>query len=200
MNNNKDINNDHDNDNNNRKGFNKQLQKNSRLIFENVTKQSHVSKIQLEVQRFPFPITIIIYDHYYNFYYYYYYYYLKFILLTQRYQNPSSLLLHSLNLFTFLNFFVLVLLCASHYFQFFIPTDLLYFLRFRQLCQISNCAVFILYNHVNLTIGYIWKHNKAFVFAVLLLQFIKHTDQMKKCGGWRVVSFDNNYVHLNVWS
>ena len=49
MNNNKDINNDHDNDNNNRKGFNKQLQKNTRLIFENVTKQSHVSKIQLEV-------------------------------------------------------------------------------------------------------------------------------------------------------
>ena len=96
MNNNKDINNDHDNDNNNRKGFNKQLQKNTRLIFENVTQQSHVSKIQLEVQRFPFPITIIIYDHYYNFYYYYYYYYLKFILLTQRYQNPSSLLLHSL--------------------------------------------------------------------------------------------------------
>ena len=40
MNNNKDINNDHDNDNNNRKGFNKQLQKNTRLIFENVTKQS----------------------------------------------------------------------------------------------------------------------------------------------------------------
>ena len=106
MNNNKNINNDHDNDNNNRKGFNKQLQKNSRLIFENVTQQSHVSKIQLEVQRFPFPITIIIYDHYYNFYYYYYYYYyLKFILLTQRYQNPSSLLLHSLNLFTFLTFF-----------------------------------------------------------------------------------------------
>ena len=40
MNNNKDINNDHDNDNNNRKGFNKQLQKNTRLIFENVAKQS----------------------------------------------------------------------------------------------------------------------------------------------------------------
>ena len=38
---NRDINNDHDNDNNNRKGFNKQLQKKkSRLIFENVTKQS----------------------------------------------------------------------------------------------------------------------------------------------------------------
>ena len=38
MNNNRDINNDHDNDNN-RKGFHKQLQqKKSRLIFENVTK------------------------------------------------------------------------------------------------------------------------------------------------------------------
>ena len=23
---------------------------------------------------------------------------------------------------------------------------------------------------------------------------------MKECGGWRVVSFDNNYVQLNVWS
>ena len=39
MNNNRDINNDHDNDNSNRKGFYKQLQqKKSRLIFENVTK------------------------------------------------------------------------------------------------------------------------------------------------------------------
>ena len=106
MNNNKDINNDHDNESNNRKGFKSSCKKNTRLVFENVTKQSRVSKIQLEVQRFPFPITIIIYDHYYNFYYYYYYYYyLKFILLTQSYQNPSSLLLHSLNLFTFLTFF-----------------------------------------------------------------------------------------------
>ena len=39
MNNNRDINNDHDNDNSNRKGFHKQLQqKKPRLIFENVTK------------------------------------------------------------------------------------------------------------------------------------------------------------------
>ena len=34
---NRDINNDHVNDNNDRKGFNKQLQKNATLIFENVT-------------------------------------------------------------------------------------------------------------------------------------------------------------------
>ena len=49
MNNNKDINNDHDNDSNNRKGFKSSCKKNTRLVFENVTKQSHVSKIQLEV-------------------------------------------------------------------------------------------------------------------------------------------------------
>ena len=40
MNNKKNINNDHDDDNNNRKGFSKQLQKNTRLIFENVNKHS----------------------------------------------------------------------------------------------------------------------------------------------------------------
>ena len=49
MNNNKDINNDHDNDSTNRKGFKSSCKKNTRLVFENVTKQSHVSKIQLEV-------------------------------------------------------------------------------------------------------------------------------------------------------
>ena len=67
------------------------------------------------------------------------------------------------------------------------------FLSFKQLCQISNCVVFILYEHVNLTVGYIWKHNGAFVFAVLLLQLIKHTDQMKEWGVGRVVSFDNMF-------
>ena len=39
MNNNKDINNDHDNDSNNRKGFKSSCKKNTRLIFENVTKR-----------------------------------------------------------------------------------------------------------------------------------------------------------------
>ena len=68
------------------------------------------------------------------------------------------------------------------FFQFFIPTDLLHFLSFRQLCQISNCAVFILYKHVNLTVAYIWKHDGAFVFAVLLLQLIKRKDPNEGVG------------------
>ena len=56
---NRDINNDHVNDNNDRKGFNKQLQKNATLIFENVTKQSR-SKIQLEKLTF----SLSCYNHY----------------------------------------------------------------------------------------------------------------------------------------
>ena len=55
MNNNRDINNDHDNDNNNRKGFHKQLQqKKSRLIFENVTKQSRFKNPAKSINDFPF--------------------------------------------------------------------------------------------------------------------------------------------------
>ena len=51
---NRDINNDHVNDNNDRKGFNKQLQKNATLIFENVTKQSRFKNPAREVNVFPF--------------------------------------------------------------------------------------------------------------------------------------------------
>ena len=55
MNNNRDINNDHDNGNNNRKGFHKQLQqKKSRLIFENVTKQSRFKNPARSINDFPF--------------------------------------------------------------------------------------------------------------------------------------------------
>ena len=55
MNNNRDINNDHDNDNSNRKGFHKQLQeKKSRLIFENVTKQSRFKNPARSINAFPF--------------------------------------------------------------------------------------------------------------------------------------------------
>ena len=52
--NNRDINNDHDNDNNNRKGFNKQLQQKTRLIFENVTKQSRFKNPARNSNVFPF--------------------------------------------------------------------------------------------------------------------------------------------------
>ena len=51
---NRDINNDHVNDNNDRKGFNKQLQKNATLIFENVTKQSRFKNPAREINVFPF--------------------------------------------------------------------------------------------------------------------------------------------------
>ena len=51
---NRDINNDHDNDNNNRKGFNKQLQQKTRLIFENVTKQSRFKNPARSINAFPF--------------------------------------------------------------------------------------------------------------------------------------------------
>ena len=47
--------NDHDNDKNNRKGFNKQLQqKKTRLIFENVTKQSRFKNPARSINAFPF--------------------------------------------------------------------------------------------------------------------------------------------------
>ena len=51
---NRDINNDHVNDNNDRKGFKKQLQKNATLIFENVTKQSRFKNPAREINVFPF--------------------------------------------------------------------------------------------------------------------------------------------------
>ena len=51
---NRDINNDHVNDNNDRKGFNKQLQKNATRIFENVTKQSRFKNPAREINVFPF--------------------------------------------------------------------------------------------------------------------------------------------------
>ena len=51
---NRDINNDHVNDNNDRKGFNKRLQKNATLIFENVTKQSRFKNPAREINVFPF--------------------------------------------------------------------------------------------------------------------------------------------------
>ena len=51
---NRDINSDHVNDNNDRKGFNKQLQKNATLIFENVTKQSRFKNPAREINVFPF--------------------------------------------------------------------------------------------------------------------------------------------------
>ena len=50
----RDINNDHVNDNNDRKGFNKQLQKNATLIFENVTKQSRFKNPAREINVSPF--------------------------------------------------------------------------------------------------------------------------------------------------
>ena len=53
--NDRDINNDHDNDYDNRKGFNKQLQqKNTRLIFENVTKKSRFKNPARRINTFPF--------------------------------------------------------------------------------------------------------------------------------------------------
>ena len=55
MNKNRDINNDHDNDNNNRKGFNKQLQQQqTRLIFDNVTKQLRFKNLARRFYAFPF--------------------------------------------------------------------------------------------------------------------------------------------------
>ena len=51
---NRDINNDHVNDNNDRKGFNKQLQKNATLIFVNVTEQSRFKNPAREINVFPF--------------------------------------------------------------------------------------------------------------------------------------------------
>ena len=52
---NRDNDNDHDNDKNNRKGFNKQLQqKKTRLIFENVTKQSRFKNPARSINAFPF--------------------------------------------------------------------------------------------------------------------------------------------------
>ena len=75
-------------------------------------------------------------------------------------------------------------MCKS-LFSIFIPIDLFYFSSFffKQQSQISNCAVFILYKYVNLTVGNTWKHNVAFVSAVLFLQLIKRLDPIKEWWG-----------------